>query len=130
MRTLLALLLGLALAANALCMLAAPQAWYQAVPGVASTGPANIHFIRDIGCAYLVAALGLFWLARSPRIAWPAAMAGGVFLALHALVHAWDTLAGRESPHGLAMDLLPVFVPAILVLWLAWPHSGEPEREE
>jgi len=104
-------------------MLAAPAGWYGAIPGVAGTGPANPHFIRDIGCAYLVVALSLFWLAKTPRQAWPAALAGGAFLAFHALVHLWDSLAGRESFGQLVKDLPTVFLPAILVLWLAWPRS-------
>ena len=123
MRIGVAVVLGLALGANGLWMLAAPAGWYGAIPGVAGTGPANPHFIRDIGCAYLVVALSLFWLAKTPRQAWPAALAGGAFLAFHALVHLWDSLAGRESFGQLVKDLPTVFLPAILVLWLAWPRS-------
>ena len=130
MRTALASILGFGLAANALWMLASPEAWYQAVPGVAQRGPANPHFIRDIGCAYLVVALSLLWLARSPKHAWPAALAGGGFLALHALVHTWDFFVGREPVHQLVADLPGVFLPAILVVWLAWPRRGEPEMEK
>ena len=44
-------------------MLARPEIWYYSIPGVTGTGPLNLHFIRDIGCAYLVAAAGLCgWL--------------------------------------------------------------------
>lgn len=124
MRIALTLVLGLALGANALWMLAAPEEWYAAIPGVAATGPANPHFIRDIGCAYLVVALTLFWLAKAPKQAWPATLAGGGFLAFHALIHLWDSLSGRESFGQLARDLPAIFLPAILVLWLAWPRRG------
>lgn len=130
MRTTLVAILGLGLAANGLWMLLSPQAWYLAVPGVAETGPANEHFIRDLGCAYLVVALSLLWLARSPKQAWPAALAGGGFLTLHALVHAWDFLAGREAARQLTTDLPAVFLPAILVVWLAWPRRCETEMEK
>jgi uncharacterized protein YjeT (DUF2065 family) len=129
MRRTLALILGLTLGANSLWMLVAPEAWYHAVPNVASTGPMNLHFIRDIGCAYFVAALGLLWLARSPLRAWPAALAGGAFLALHAGVHVWDFAVGREHAHGFLTDLPAVFLPAILTLWLAWPPSRGPKME-
>lgn len=54
-----------ALAANGLAMLIAPGDWYRAVPGVPFTGPPNLHFVRDIGCAYLVAARALASLALS-----------------------------------------------------------------
>lgn len=126
MRASLAAIIGIGLIANALWMLFAPEAWYQAVPGVAETGPPNRHFIQDIGCAYIIAGLGLLWLARSPRRAWPAALAGGAFLTLHALVHVQDTLAGREHVHRLLTELPTVFLPAILAVWLAWP----PRRAE
>jgi len=121
MRRALMTVLGLALGANAVWMLASPLGWYSAVPGVAATGPANPHFIRDIGCAYLVVALSLFWLAASPKLAWPAAMAGGGFLILHALVHLCDALAGREAAHQLLGELPTVFLPGVLIIWLAWP---------
>ena len=68
--------------------------------------------------------LGLLWLARS-RNAWPATLAGGVFLTLHALVHVWDTLAARESLHQLLLDIPAVAIPAPVVLWLAWTARKE-----
>jgi hypothetical protein len=121
MRRALTLILGLALAANAAWMLVSPMSWYSFVPGVAGTGPANLHFIRDIGCAYLATALSLFWLFKSPKLAWPAAMIGGGFLVLHALVHVCDELAGREHAHQLLGELPTVFLPGVLIIWLAWP---------
>lgn len=120
MRRGLSWLLGFGLGANGLWMLTCPEKWYRMIPGVAGTGPANLHFIRDIGCAYLVVGASLFWLVKNPRKAWPAALAGGAFLALHALVHVWDTAAVRESPHQLLVDLPAVVLPAFLVLWLVW----------
>jgi len=121
MRRIISLILGLGLGANGGWMLGAPAHWYQAIPGVADTGPANLHFIRDIGAAYLVSAACLAWLAVRPSRAWPAALASGMFLLLHALVHIWDTASGRETPHGLLRDVPAVVLPAILTLWLAWP---------
>jgi|SRR5579862_1323475 len=120
MRRGLILLLGLGLFANGSWMLVLPESWYDLVPGVINTGPANLHFIRDIGCAYLMAGGSLLWMCKSPR-AWPAAFAGGMFLALHALVHVWDTISGREQLHQMMRDMPAVVLPAIAVLWLAWP---------
>jgi hypothetical protein len=116
----LAWLLGLLFAANAVLMLVDPAAWHGAVPGVATTGRLNAHFVRDVGCACLATGAALFWFAVDAR-ARAAAFAGGVFLALHALVHLAGAARGRESARGLVDDLLPVFVPPALVLWLAWP---------
>ena len=81
--------------------------------------PMNLHFIRDVGCAYFVVALGPLALARSPMRARPAALAGAAFLVLHVMVHVWDFTAGREHAHGFLNDLPGVFLPAILTLWLA-----------
>ena len=129
MRRALTWLLGFGLGTNGLWMLIRPENWYYTIPGVVGTGPSNLHFIRDIGCAYLVAGASLFWLANRPRQAWPAALAGGVFLALHALVHLWDTAAGRESSHQLLVDLPAVVLPAFLVLWLVWMARRDSKKE-
>jgi hypothetical protein len=129
MRRFLASALGLLLGANALWMLAAPLHWYAQIPGAAEIGPANSHFIRDIGCAYLMAALALFWFAAAPRRAWPALLAGGTFLFLHALIHVWDTLAGREHSHRLLTEIPTVILPAFIVLWLGWDSKSVSEKE-
>lgn len=130
MRRVVALVLGVALGSNGVWMLAAPASWYLRIPGVLATGPANLHFIRDIGCAYVATAACLVWLAVEPRRSWPAAFAGGIFLALHALVHIWDTAAGREFPQQLLADFPAVVLPAILVLWLAWPPRQTAQKEQ
>jgi uncharacterized protein YjeT (DUF2065 family) len=121
MRALIALVLGIALGialtANGLFMLALPDDWYAAVPGVVHTGPFNPHFVRDIGAAYLVAGAAFIWFARNP-IALPAALAAAAFLAIHALVHLWDAAAGREHVHQLLVDVPGVFLPPALAIWL------------
>lgn len=120
MRSALLLVLGLGFLANGLFMLAAPMPWYELVPGVKGTGPFNIHFIRDIGCAYAVAGACMLWLQRDLR-AWPAALAAGAFLGLHALLHVYEALTrGAVEPAHLASDFALVVLPAALALWLAW----------
>jgi hypothetical protein len=106
---------------NGLAMILAPFPWYGAVPGVADTGPFNPHFIRDIGCAYLLAGIALGLAARGSerRAAIPAA----AFLVLHALVHLGDFVAGREDFHHLLGDLPGVFLLPILATWIAWPRQ-------
>jgi len=128
MRRLLASILGILLGANALWMIATPLHWYAHIPGVAESGPANMHFIRDIGCAFLVAALALLWLAAAPKRAWPAVLAGGAFLLLHSLIHVWDTIAGREHAHRLLAEIPTIILPALLTLWLGWPPNSAAER--
>jgi hypothetical protein len=123
MRDLVAWVLGIALAVNWLVMLAFPADWYVAVPGVIDAGPFNAHFIRDIGVAYLVSGASLVWFALNAA-ARPAALAGAAFLALHALVHVWDTAVGREHVHQLLIDLPGVFLPPALAIWIAWMPAG------
>lgn len=116
-------LLALGLAANGLAMLLAPESWYHALPTVAHTGPFNPHFVRDIGAAYLVCGGALSWLALGRAGGSAAALTGGAFLLLHALVHLWDALAGRATLEHLARDFVSVLLVPVLVLWLAWPRS-------
>ena len=123
MRGIVAWVLGIGLVANGLVMLAVPDAWYAAVPGVTATGPFNAHFVRDIGAAYLVCGAALPWFAISPA-ARPAAVIGAAFLAVHAVVHLWDAAAGREHVHQLLIDLLPVFLPPALAIWIVWRPLG------
>jgi len=104
-------------------MLFGPQSFYDLVAGVNETGPYNAHFLRDVGAAFLVAGGGLLWFARDVR-ARPAALAGAAFLALHALIHLWDGLAGRERPAHLVHDLPLLFGVAALALWLARPRRN------
>lgn len=121
MRTLLLLLLGLPLLANGLFMLLAPEPWYHTIPGVSATGPFNPHFVRDIGAAYGVAAGGLLALARYPQ-AWPAALAGAIFLLIHSGVHVADAVQGHIAPAHLLNDAVLVLLPALIALALAWPR--------
>jgi hypothetical protein len=99
-------------------MLAAPLAWYGVTPGVPETGPFNPHFVRDIGCAYLVVGASLLWLLRDAR-AWPAALASGAFLSLHAGVHAFDFIQGRIDLHHAGGDAVLVVLPAVLLVRMA-----------
>ena len=109
--------LGLLLAANGLFMLADPASWYAMVPGVPETGPFNPHFVRDIGAVYVVAGGALAVLALDER-AVPAALAGALFLTLHALVHVADAIAGRLHTDHILSDLVTVFAPAVIAFWL------------
>jgi hypothetical protein len=117
MRLILAIGLGLLLAANGFLMLFDPAQWYAVVPGVPETGPLNPHFVRDIGAAYAVTGVAIAWLAFDTRAA-PAALAGALFLTLHALVHVADAIAGRMHADHVAADLVAVFLPAAIALWL------------
>jgi len=117
MRLVLTSLLGFLLVANGLLMLVDPAAWYAHVPGVPETGPLNPHFVRDIGCAYVVAGTALIGYAFEERLR-AAALAGALFLTLHALVHIADAAAGRGHSDQALVEVVTVFAPAVVALWL------------
>ncbi|MEJ6003126.1 hypothetical protein [Paucibacter soli] len=114
--------LALGLAANGLLMLLAPGAWYAGMPGVFYTGPLNEHFVRDIGCAYLVAAAGLLWRALQPQRGAAAALMGAGFLLLHAGVHVWELATGRCGWGQFLRDVPGVPLAALAAQWLGWPE--------
>ena len=60
------------------------------------------------------------WFAID-RAARAAAMATAAFLTLHACVHLWDAMTGREHAHQLLVDLPTVFPPPALAIWMVWP---------
>ncbi len=68
MRTTQAWILGLLAAVNGLFMLIAPDSWYPITPGVPDTGPFNQHFVRDIGCAFLVTGVSLVRLSEAQTL--------------------------------------------------------------
>lgn len=119
MKRIVAGLLAVFLAANAASMLIAPLPWYDAVPGVVATGPFNAHFVRDIGAAYLVAAIGLGWFAWRPREGWPALTAGALFLTVHAAIHVYDAACGTRPLQDVMRDFVGVYLTAALALTLA-----------
>lgn len=120
MRAMLALVLGLGLAGNGIWMLLSPESWYPLIPGVTHTGPLNVHFVRDIGCAYGLCGCALMALAIAPSPVRPAAWLAVAFLLMHAGVHIADTLTGRSDLSHLLGDLPLVVVMPLLALWLTW----------
>jgi hypothetical protein len=107
---------------NGAWMLSSPLSWYTYLPAAVShTGPFNPHFVRDIGVAYLVAALGFGWCALHLGRCRPVHIGLTVFFVGHALIHLVEILAGQlPSTHWL-IDAPGVFVPALLLLVLAVP---------
>ncbi|OQW60457.1 MAG: hypothetical protein A4S17_00775 [Proteobacteria bacterium HN_bin10] len=118
----LAALLGLFHGANGLTMLLAPYPWYTRTPGAADTGPFNLHFVADIGFAFLASGLTFLAFAWRPRLKLAAFGASG-FLVFHALVHLWDATHGHAN--HLLVDLGAVALPALLGLAITFPAKGE-----
>jgi uncharacterized protein YjeT (DUF2065 family) len=116
-----ALALGVAALANGVFMLAAPEAWYFAVPGVTTTGPFNQHFIRDIGLICLVVGTAFLTGAALPRYRLVLWAAPTLWLWSHALFHFWEVAVGICGPSAIARDFPAVTLPALigtaLVFW-------------
>lgn len=127
-RSITALVLGALLAAKGVFMLGWPAGFYEAVPGALERGPLNGHFIRDVGIVFIIAGAAAAWTVWRPS-AWPAAMAGALFMCAHAMVHLIESASGHVG-HATAVAELPLLlVIAALALWVAWPPrvatSGE-----
>jgi hypothetical protein len=115
-----AAIIGVTGALNGAFMLIDGARWYDSVPGLPHTGPFNVHFVADIGAAYLVASLALIARAWRPRY-WPAAVAGAAFLVAHALIHVADLTMERSGDWR--VDVFLVIVPAALAAWAAFPDK-------
>lgn len=104
-------------AASGAIMLAAPEWWYGATPGVSGTGPYNPHFVIDIGIAFTVSGFMIGWGAAGAG--WRLVLAGAAFPLGHALFHVVEFIGGHS--HGpLWVELFGVIVPAASALWVAW----------
>jgi hypothetical protein len=115
-RTVLAVL-GVLLAGNGVWMLLRTEGWFQCVaPDVA---PFNLHFVRDVGAAYLTAGAALCWAGLRPLHRGPLVGVAALFLCLHALGHVRETLSGDLGPPHWLEDQPGVYAPAVLVLYAA-----------
>ena len=91
--------------ANGLWMLFAPRTWYYGLPaGVPDTGPLNVHFVRDIGAAFLTLGLAFCFAAPLAERHRGVVFAAAAFYALHALIHVFDLATGRLAAHHWLLD--------------------------
>jgi len=98
-----------------LFMIISPLDWYTAIPTVVTTGPPNKHFIRDIGIAYASCGFILLYASVNIRMRWIAALAGGLWLSLHGVLHIYEVSVGICSPDVFVADAPGVLGPPILV---------------
>jgi uncharacterized membrane protein (DUF2068 family) len=100
---------------NGAFMLSAPMNWYWAIPTVPATGPANMHFIADIGLAYICCGALLVYGAWYPAGRWLALVAGSLWLAAHGLFHIYELAAGMSTVDRFLSDVPGVLGPPLLV---------------
>jgi hypothetical protein len=125
----LAVLLGVALQANGVFMLVAPENWYFAVPGVTTTGPFNPHFVRDIGLIFLL--IGGAFLVGVAQPHWRVVLWAipSIWLLGHAMFHFWEVAVGICAPSVIPRDFPAVTLPAIIGIGLTlWAISQSRAR--
>ncbi len=98
-----------------LFMIISPLDWYTAIPTVITTGPPNKHFIRDIGIAYASCGIILLYASINIHMRWMAALAGGLWLSLHGILHIYEVSVGICSPEVFVADAPGVLGPPLLV---------------
>jgi len=94
-----------------------PLDFYQNGPGVSATGPYNMHFLRDVGFAFLVSSAAIaYGLYRNQKAVM---VFGALWLLIHGLFHLtlW-VLHGMQLDGAAITDMILVTIPAIAVFLL------------
>jgi hypothetical protein len=98
-------------------MLVDPIHWYNNLPAnVPATGPANEHFIRDVGCVFAVMGIALAVAAVRPAHRLPTLIGVTAWYVAHALVHVLDTVRGLLPSDQWLVDLPGVYGSALLLI--------------
>jgi len=103
---------------NGITMLVWPEIWYLNTPGASETGAFNIHFVRDIGIAFAVSGVGLFYAflqRESPNM--PVAWLAIAFLAGHSLLHQIEMFAVQMSIQAMARDFSLIVLPVLIAVF-------------
>ena len=109
-------ILAAVMAGNGIYMFVDPPGWYAAVPGVPDTGPLNLHFVRDIGIAYMTAGAALAWSALGAG--WRVSAVAALFIGGHSLLHVGETIGGHHHD-VLLNEIAAVHLPAVLAIVIA-----------
>lgn len=116
-------LIGALSVLNALIMLFAPVYWYgELIEGVKNTGPMNLHFIRDIGLAFLACGLGSLWIALRLRESRALHFGITIFIGGHGVFHVLEILRGSLPHEHWRLDAVGVLIPAAILLILCVPQ--------
>ncbi len=94
-----------------------PHDFYLNAPGAKETGPYNMHFIRDVGFAFLTSAAAVgYGLYHNLK---PLMVFGALWLLIHGLFHLtlW-VLHGMHFDSAAMVDMVVVSIPAVLIFAL------------
>lgn len=94
-----------------------PHEFYLSAPGASDTGPYNMHFVRDVGFAFLTSAAAIgYGLYAGQK---PVMVFGSIWLLMHGLFHLslW-ALHGMHFDGAALIDAVTVSIPAILIFAL------------
>lgn len=101
-----------------LFLVVAPMTFYLTAPGVVDTGPFNMHFIRDVGFAFVLSSLAMAYGLREQLK--PLILFGASWLVTHGLFHLILFIGHHDhmSPTAL-IDVVIVVFPALITAYLA-----------
>ena len=106
---------------SSIWMLSVPLHWYQVFPWqIPDFGDFNVHFVRDLGSAYLTWSVACIWAALSPSVRFPIVAVTALFFVAHAVVHIFDTLRGHVHTGHFMLDFPSTYLPAILLVWVLY----------
>lgn len=101
---------------SGLWMLASPVNWYENFPGrIPDFGPLNEHFVRDLGCVFLLLSLISFKSIFDSSLRKNTLFILQVWFSAHAAVHLFDTFRGLVAIEHLYMDIPLCYIPPILI---------------
>jgi len=93
-----------------------PGDWFVGVPGVAETGPFNVHFVRDVGAAYVTTGTAVILAAQLRPARLPLLVVASVFSVGHAGRHVIEWVTVEATHHHWQADATGVVLPAAIVL--------------
>lgn len=101
---------------NGIWMLVDPGHWYTNLPGrVPDFGPLNEHFVRDLGCLFLMFAVLAIKGALQSDWRGNALFIMQLWYLPHAFVHLFDTFRGLVAMEHLYMDIPLCYAPPLVI---------------
>jgi len=103
-----------------------PDAFYLNAPGAQETGPYNMHFMRDVGFAFLTSSLAIgYGIYAGVK---PVMIFGALWLLIHGLFHlALWVVHGMQIDSAAAVDMVVVSMPAVATFALCSGYRAENE---